>query len=452
MYLNILRAHRVTMQSLIFHGSSGYGKTSLLNQYGKLDNLEVMVIRGTYLDPLNILIPEKQELYFLDKPAKWLHKIINTTTPMLVFFDEIGRPSSPQVFNMIMELTNERAINGTPISDLVQFVGATNLLSEDSGVLNFPDAMWKRATHILFAPTPSEIVLNIGNQLAQKVMEKFPDTIPIPNTDADFPLTKCPRQIKDLCKIIETGLLTKEEERVVSIGKLGKEDGIIWHSRITTILEDQKTELPPILETEEDLLKVYEADKKGKSSELYLYLLGQKNQELVAKYLLFFANPEMCRSFFNTKDKEGNNWDYLFSLNKKQKETGPTLMGKTISEVFLFDSGDKNNFEGTEYGEYYKVNELDYMQVELVFENDTVSVINLLKFLQKITDYSLAEVEKQYKERLTRYLPINKKREQLMKRVEEEGEFFFEKLRAELPEKLYQELKNTRPTTKKKRA
>lgn len=472
MYINIFRAHRQTRQALVLHGSSGYGKTEVVKQYAAEDNLKLVIIRGTYLDPLNMFIPHKKGATkvglevvsngdvqtFADIPAEWIHELLTTTTPTLVFLDELGRPSSIHVFNMLMEAINEHTIHGRPISSMVQFIGATNFIEEDSGVINFNDAMWKRATHLIHAPDSNTVVENIGSELLKNVMIKFPDIIPSAKADVKFPLNSCPRQVSALGKLYETQMLTPEEFKKCCIGKIGLEDGTILFNRIQQYVDEEETKLPPVLESETDLVTLYDFEKAGNVGELYQYLQTQKNQELVAKYLVFLAGPELCKSMQLAKQKDGSGWDYNFKINNNSKN-GPTLAGKTIKEVFFSDTPGENNFEGTEYGKYYTVNKYDFPNAELVFEGDNVSTILLLKLVQKIMDYSVAEAPSELRRaKMTKYQDFNQVKEQLLKKEEEGGEFFYEELRKEISEKLRNELANSvvvtekAPTKRKKRA
>lgn len=447
MYDNIFKAHIQTKQPLILHGQSGYGKTKVIEKYARDNGMRLVVIRGIYLDPLNMFIPHKTGAqrvglevvesgnvsHFEDVPALWIFNLLNTKEPTIVFFDEMGRVPSVIVFNMMMEPLNERTIHGRPISDHVTFIGATNFLDEDSGLTSFPDALWRRATHLVHAPDSTTIVQNIGSEFMQGVLTEFPDVIPTPKANVDFPLTTCSRQVSAIDQLRQTGILTDLELKKCIIGKIGESDGIRLYNRIKQYEDKIVVKIPPVLTDASQFPALFDYEVGGNVGELCQYLLVQKNQELVAKYLIFLAGPELCK-MMQASTVGGNPWDYLLPVPANEKETGPYLGTKSFRETFFHDTPGENNFEGTEYGEFFKVNKYNYLQFhEVQFDTDTVSTILLLKIAQKINDYSILEApEELRRQKMTCYSDVNQLKEQYLKKEAEGGIFFYEELRKQL--------------------
>lgn len=296
-YNNILRAHAQTQLTTILHGSSGFGKTSTIRAYAKEFGLKIIDKRLSMIDPLTIFMPRVVDDKIEMVMADWVHEMLTATAPVVVFFDEITNPSSPELFNIMKELLGERTIFGHKIPNCVQFVGASNLVSEDSGVKELPDSLWKRATHLAFAPDMNTMLEHLPES-AQSLFSRNPQLMFKPKVE-EFPLTAVPRQINNCVALFETGLLDKTEARICFAGRIGTEAGYALAEHLFS-LKKQERVYPKKL-TEKNFKVLVAAEEEGLGLEVVQYLKGEQPKDIVALYLATTASPEVCRAMYEAK-------------------------------------------------------------------------------------------------------------------------------------------------------
>lgn len=299
-YFNIFEAHRVAKKALMLHGSSGYGKSSTIYAYAKKAGLHVIEKRTCYIDPMDIKIPKLVEE---DKvvdfwPARWLKQLCGAQCePTILFLDEFSRPASAQTFAMFTELLLDRAIDGVKLNPNVMILGATNIESEDIGVVPIPDAVLKRLTNIVFAPTELEITLNMRSEMAKKLLLHTPSVLSKPGI-AEFNLNGCPRQIDDVCELWETELLTEDDLHIVAKGRLGLERGSSAASSIISLSRNLEQRLPPAC-LPEHFGKLIEYQNQGGVIEIGGFLkseaLDTDKIRHVCDFLLQHGSKELVR-------------------------------------------------------------------------------------------------------------------------------------------------------------
>ena len=298
-YNNIFAAHRVTQQTVILHGSSGFGKTSTVREYVKASGAVLIDKRLSMIDPLTMFLPYRGEDGAIHTAlAPWVQQMVEATVHTVVFFDEITNPSSPEVFNVMKEILGERTILGLPISKHVQFIGASNLMDEDTGVKEMPDSLWKRATHLSFTPSVPDILSHLGTD-ARKFFAKNSSLLHKPAL-AKFPLHAAPRQVNACLDLFNTGVLTDTEFRICCIGRIGEEAGIALATHLST-KRTQVHEFPEVL-TKDDFDLIREMETIGRSLEVTTYLKQDNHDKaVVAEYLAHHGSPEVCRIFHEAK-------------------------------------------------------------------------------------------------------------------------------------------------------
>lgn len=421
-YFNLLKAHRQTGLAMVIHGSSGYGKTYIVNQYARKEGMQVLTLRGSYLDAQALFIPNKKgDGTFEEITVDWLDTVLNTDVPTVVFLDEVNRTDDKGVFAMFMELMNERTVHKRPISNTIQIVAAANLLSEDVGVNEMPSAFWERATHITHAPSKEQIIQYAPNDMMREMYMKFPEIIPEANADVHYNLKGNPRQQESLIKLLtqKEVPLNDTEKRLCAIGRLGEKYGLPFLTVFEAFTRETKRTLPATLKSDKDFFPVWKVEKQGHIEEVYHYLLAQKDKELVAEYLTFFGSKELCRLFFDNKS-----WDVTFKI--KKGSYGPTFRGLNIFDIFFRDMSDEVTlFEGTEYGNPLRVNGYklpvlvkvgsDYKgwaptpsaYVPVNMDLSDCSFRAVVQLIQKVINYD-AHVPDEYKDKLTRNKPENR--------------------------------------------
>lgn len=239
----IINAHYLTRQAICFWGSSGYGKTSTVRAAAKELGYEMVDMRLSYRDPLSLFLPlvagDKIEYIFSDV----LDVMFSAKTPTIIFLDEITNPSSPEIYNVLKELLNERTFLGRKVSDFIVFVAASNWASEDTGVKELPDSLMRRMTHIAFSPDKVAIT-----QKLQPLAKKFfsgataNSLLPLGHIE-DFNLKPCPRQI-DACErlAVEGGLRGAALRQVLS-GRIGSAAGTAFADFLESELAPKKGQL-----------------------------------------------------------------------------------------------------------------------------------------------------------------------------------------------------------------
>jgi hypothetical protein len=239
-YAAIIKAHHLTKQALCLWGSSGYGKTSTVRAAAEELGYKLVDMRLSYRDPLSLFLPIVNDgviEYVFSDVIKFMFE---ATEPTIVFLDEITNPSSPEIYNVLKELLNERTILGKRVSDQIVFVAASNWASEDIGVKELPDSLMRRMTHIAFSPDKMAIVSKL-QPMAQKFFSGATAHKLLPGGHIeDFNLTACPRQVDACERLAVDGGLRGSALRQVFIGRIGPAAGIAFADHIEQELSQTK--------------------------------------------------------------------------------------------------------------------------------------------------------------------------------------------------------------------
>jgi len=250
-YNKIFKPHHIgtnKQHTVILHGSSGFGKTATVESYAEEVKAKLVNVRLSHLDSLNLYLPYVKEGTKGSTIATADSELINTLYTAkkhtVVFLDEFTNPSSKEIYNVFKELLCERTFNNRKISKHIQFIAATNLTEEDNGVVEMPDSLWKRMTHVAFAPDKTTTT----QYLAPLASEFFTsgetaDLIRQPITmDFSEYLDAVPRQIDATTDILENNKgLSLSEMKIIANGRLGSNVGIPFatfiHDKINNVKE-----------------------------------------------------------------------------------------------------------------------------------------------------------------------------------------------------------------------
>jgi hypothetical protein len=314
-YTAILRAHRKAQKVILFWGSSGFGKTSIVKAYCKEVGMKLLLRNAVYLDPLNTWLPMLDESrgVVVDRPHEWVHEVLTTSEPTVLFLDELSRARSVQIMNMMTELVLERTFNGRHISDHVQIVCASNLYEEDNGLVEIPDAVMNRMTHLTVAPDSVESAANMRTELGRLVIMQQPAVLRNPS----FPELKLdgnPRQIDEIVDLWMTKELNENELREVARGRIGMEKGTAVAALIIDHDQKNQRKLPTVLK-KEFFQQIGDCDRGGMGIEVVsllrttLEMVSEKSggtkktavEKLIAEYLIQQATPETCRAMQSAK-------------------------------------------------------------------------------------------------------------------------------------------------------
>jgi MoxR-like ATPase len=267
-----------------------------------------------------------------DVPHQWVKNVLTAETPTVLFLDELTRCRSVQIMNMLTEFVLERTFNGHPISEHVQLICATNLYDEDNGLVEVPDAVMNRMTHIVFAPEASEAAAHMRTELGKQVLLQQPAVLRVPGIP-DLNLDGNPRQVDDIVDLWNTKLLSKDDLHLVARGRVGKEKGPVVAATILDITRQTELALPLKL-TYQEFKRVAAAEAGGMGIEVVNLLKatveaakykGKSIAEgMVADYLVQHATPETCRAMQAAR--------FYYQYPKEQIPTEPD--GADIENVY----------------------------------------------------------------------------------------------------------------------
>jgi hypothetical protein len=345
-FYNIFKAHRATNRAILLWGSSGYGKTSMIEHYARSEGMKLLTVRSSYVDPLSMFIPQQDKLddngAFTNVFADWIQEIRFTNQPTVLFLDEFTRPASPQTYPLFMELACERKFMGHPISKHVQIIAATNFAEEDGGTTDLPEAAWLRFTHLTHAPSEGEMVSNMRSKLARDTLTANPRLARSPGTFTFDRLKFCPRQADVVAEMYELDLIDDNEVGVVARGVMGEADGNQFATAMRQVKNEKKSIFPSKVNNS-TFQKFMDLEAQGKTNEVVLYLVNHSDKENVARYFSFYASPEA------TLQAVTLNFMYMFEdvpvdmngvppqNHKEQYEwTNPIKDGKVIPVPWVF--------------------------------------------------------------------------------------------------------------------
>jgi len=127
---------------MLIKGSAGCGKTEIILRAVRELNAEGFACDTVLCHPVTDEPVDYKGLPFrVDNktagflPFGILRHLIDVTTPLVVFLDDLGQ-ASERVQAAIMQLVLSREINGHKISDTVRFIAATNRRQDKAGVHN----------------------------------------------------------------------------------------------------------------------------------------------------------------------------------------------------------------------------------------------------------------------------------------------------------------------------
>lgn len=166
MYINEVRDLMVKMVkketpvSLMMWGSTGIGKTSIVDQVGDITGYKVLNIRLSQREAVDILgVPYTGTVRIGDKevhvsnhhPPKWFMEALMEGN-VILFLDELNR-AHRDVLQAAFELVLERRINGIVLPDTVRIISACNPPNKLYDTFSFDLALVARFCHVQVVPS-----------------------------------------------------------------------------------------------------------------------------------------------------------------------------------------------------------------------------------------------------------------------------------------------------------
>jgi len=125
------------LMTLFFQGEAGIGKTQLIKDYCKENNLELVIMNLSAIDASDLTgIP-----YIENGIQKYSRPEFLNVKKGLIFFDEINRVNDHDVKSALLSLLQDKKINGHALHREAMIVTAGNTSSEDYDVNEFDSAM-----------------------------------------------------------------------------------------------------------------------------------------------------------------------------------------------------------------------------------------------------------------------------------------------------------------------
>jgi len=213
---------------VLIQGAPGIGKTDIVTQAAAAAGADLLIIYSTCSDPTDAKgMPATwydketghQEADFI--PFAYLKQMITTKKPLVVFLDDVGG-APPAVQLSQMNLVHARKTgDGTPISDNVVFIAATNRRQDRAGVTGMLEPFKSRWTTIVElqadveAWTPWALANNLPTEIIAFIRFR-PELLHDFKPSADLNNTPSPRTVANVGKLMQIGLPPEMEYSVFS--------------------------------------------------------------------------------------------------------------------------------------------------------------------------------------------------------------------------------------------
>lgn len=197
---------------ILIKGAPGIGKTEIVLQAAQTAGAEVVIMHPAVSDPVDFkglpaIVGKCAE--FL--PYGQLRKLIEATATTVCFIDDIGQaPHAVQA--ALMQLIQQREIDGHRISDHVIFCGATNDNSHMAGVSSILEPVKSRwDTIVELIPDQTEWVrwaaaARLPEQVIAFVMFRGPEAVFAFKPTRDLTNSPTPRTITSAARLFAAGI------------------------------------------------------------------------------------------------------------------------------------------------------------------------------------------------------------------------------------------------------
>ena len=243
-------------QSLLLLSPPGIGKSDIVNQVAKENNLEVRSLLGTQIAPEDVSgVPKIIGERSVFCPPRIL--LPENSNPFCLFLDELPA-TSPDVQKAFYSLLLERRIGENKLPEGTWVVSAGNRMEDRALVRSMSSALINRVTILNIRIDVNEWILwakenNIRDEILSFIAF-MPESLmrDIPSAPVPF---STPRSWSSLSNAIDLaekdGILDKGILRALSFGKVSAEDAIVFCSiieeNINAIIDPREYILNPSL-------------------------------------------------------------------------------------------------------------------------------------------------------------------------------------------------------------
>lgn len=220
--LTIAANHPVLIQ-----GAPGIGKTDIVHQAAAAAGADMILIYCACSDPTD---PKGMPATWRDSdnnqqadfiPFGYLKQMITAKKPLVVFLDDVGGAAPATQLSYMNLVHARRTGDGTPISDQVTFIAATNRRQDRAGVTGMLEPFKSRFTTIveLIADVDAWSQWALSNNLPTELIAfiRFrPSMLHDFKPSADLNNTPSPRTVANVGKLMQIGLPSELEYSVFS--------------------------------------------------------------------------------------------------------------------------------------------------------------------------------------------------------------------------------------------
>jgi hypothetical protein len=197
---------------ILIKGAPGIGKTEIVLQAATAAKAEVVIMHPAVSDPVDFKgLPAIVGKHAEFLPYGQLRKLIEATETTVCFIDDIGQaPHAVQA--ALMQLIQQREIDGHRISDHVIFCGATNDNSHMAGVSSILEPVKSRwDTIVELVPDHQEwvkwaISRGLPEQIIAFAMFRGPEAVFAFKATRDLTNSPTPRTITSAARLFAAGI------------------------------------------------------------------------------------------------------------------------------------------------------------------------------------------------------------------------------------------------------
>lgn len=210
--IKILKIAMINNRKVLLQSSPGCGKTEIVKQVAKELNYDILILHPVVCDPVDFkgfpFVASNGTADFI--PFGNLLQMMQANKPLIVFGDDVGQ-SAQSVQAALMQIIQERKINGREISKEVRFIAATNRRKDNAGVGNLITPLLNRFDTILELEVDSNdwcqwaISRNLPIELISFIRFK-PDLLSNFKAEKDIKNFSSPRSCEALGKWILEGV------------------------------------------------------------------------------------------------------------------------------------------------------------------------------------------------------------------------------------------------------
>lgn len=210
--IKFLKIAMINNRKVLLQSAPGNGKTEIVKQVAKELNYDILILHPVVCDPVDFkgfpFVASNGTADFI--PFGNLLQMMQANKPLVVLADDVGQ-SAQSVQSALMQIIQERKINGKLISPEVRFIAATNRRKDNAGVGNLITPLLNRFDTIIELEIDANdwckwaMSVNLPIELISFIRFR-PDLISTFKAEKDIKNFSSPRSCEALGKWIQQGI------------------------------------------------------------------------------------------------------------------------------------------------------------------------------------------------------------------------------------------------------